>query len=476
MTLVEQIQLLAQQKEEKIWQLNQKVWEYAELNWQEFRSAEATALALEEEGFTVTRNAANLPTAIVAHYGTQGPTIGFLGEYDALPGLSQQAGCPEHQVLETGAAGHGCGHSMLGAGAFGAAVLLKELIANGTITAQVEFFGCPAEEDGAGKAHMAREGLFQHLDAIFTWHPDSANHVMGTSTLAVMGVEYSFTGITAHAAGAPYAGRSALDAAELMNVGCNYLREHMIPEAKLHYAYRDTGGTAPNVVPAHAALHYYIRAPKVSQMLELFQRVNKVAQGAALMTETQVKWKIIDACSDFIPNRPLSQLLAESLAELGAPAFDEQDQQLAKKFQATIPERQQQENLSNSCLSSGLRYADYQGLALDNHTPAYIHQPQHAEMGSTDVGDASYCAPTAQCYLACCALGTGGHTWQFIAQSNSSIGKKGTIQAAKVMALAAAKAASSPEQLALAKQEFLQDVPNGYTCPLPAPEQKEGEQ
>ena len=468
MNLTQQIQDICKQKEDIIWQLNQKIWKYAELNWNEIRSAEATALALEQEGFSVTRNAGGMKTALVAHFGTQGPTIGFLGEYDALPGLSQQAGVCHQEPLEVGAAGHGCGHSMLGAGAFGAAILLKELIAQGKITAQVEFFGCPAEEDGAGKAHMARQGMFQHLDAIFTWHPDSANHVMGTSTLAVMGVEYRFTGITAHAAGAPYAGRSALDAAELMNVGCNYLREHMIPDAKLHYAYRDTGGTAPNVVPAHAALHYYIRAPKVSQMMDLFQRVNKVAQGAALMTETQVEWNIIDACSDFVPNRPLSQLLADCLAELGAPAFTQEDYQLAEKFQSTIPQKQQQENLSNSCLSSGLRYQDYAGMVLDNHTPGYIHQPHHAEMGSTDVGDASYCAPTAQCYLACCALGTGGHTWQFTAQSNSSIGKQGTLQAAKVMALAAAKSACDPDLLALARKEFLQDVPDGYLCPLPA--------
>ena len=467
MILSQQICDIAKQKESTIWNLSQKIWEYAELNWQEFKSAQATAQALEQEGFSVIRNAANLPTAIVAHYGTEGPVIGFLGEYDALPALSQQAACTTHQPVEQNSAGHGCGHNMLGAGAFGAAVLLKELIAQGIVKAQVKFFGCPAEEDGAGKAYMAREGLFQQLDAVFSWHPDNANHTVGTSTLAVIGVEYRFKGITAHAAGAPYAGRSALDAAELMNVGCNYLREHIIPEAKLHYSYKDTGGTAPNVVPDHAALHYFIRAPKVEQMMELFERVNKVAQGAALMTETQVEWSIVDACSDYIPNRPLGMLLAECMKELGAPAFDQTDIDLALQFQATIPTVQQKENLSNACLSSGLRYSDYAGLALDTHTPDYIHQPHHAEMGSTDVGDVSYCAPTAQCYLACAAVGTGGHTWQITAQGNSSIGKKGTIQAAKIMALAGAKAAMDSDLLALAKKEFLEDVPNGYICPLP---------
>ena len=467
MQLIQEIQAIAAQKEPVIQALSQQIWQYAELNWQEQRSCQATIQALEAEGFSIAPCAAGLDTAFVAHYGDKGPVIGFLGEYDALAGLSQQAAQPTQQAVEGHAAGHGCGHNMLGAGAFGAAAILKELVARGLVNAQVEFFGCPAEEDGAGKAHMARAGLFDHLDAAFCWHPDGTNQVIGTGTLAVMGVKYAFTGITAHAAAAPYAGRSALDAAELMNVGCNYLREHMIPDARLHYAYLDTGGAAPNVVPDHAAVHYYIRAPRTSQMLELFERVNKVARGAALMTETQMEYTILDACSDFVPNRPLSQLLADCLAQLGGPDFDEADRQLAAQFQQTIPPRQRQDNLVNACLSSGLHQADYAPLVLDDHTPPYLHQPWAAEMGSTDLGDASYCAPTAQCYIACAALGTGGHTWQMTAQANSSIGRKGTIRAAMVLALAGARAAGDPELLRQARQAFEEDVPNGYTCPLP---------
>ncbi len=467
MEFTDKIRQLAQQKQDCIWTLAQQVWKYAECNWKETKSAAATAAALRAEGFSVTEGVASLPTALVAHYGDHGPIIGFLGEYDALPGMSQEAGVAEHRPLAADAAGHGCGHNMLGAGAFGAAVLLKELIAQGLVDAQVEFFGCPAEEDGAGKAHMGRAGVFSQLDALFTWHPDSANHVVGTGTLAVMGVEYRFKGITAHAAASPYSGRSALDAAELMNVGCNYLREHMIPEARLHYAYRDTGGTAPNVVPDRAALHYFIRAPKVHQMLELFERVNKVAQGAAMMTETQVEWTVIDACSDFVPNRTLGQLLAKCMTELGAPAFDQQDEQLAEQFRNTIPPRQRQDNLANSLQCSGMQWADYQDVLLDRHTPAYLHQPKLFEMGSTDVGDASYCAPCAQFHLACAAVGTGAHTWQLTAQGNSSIGKKGTIQAAMILALAGATAAVNSTLLAQAKQDFEADVPQGYICPLP---------
>lgn len=470
MDLSDNIRRIAQQKQASIWSLAQQVWEYAECNWKETQSAAAVAAALRAEGFLVTENAAGLPTALTAHYGTSGPIIGFLGEYDALPGMSQQAGVAERRPLSENAAGHGCGHNMLGAGAFGAAVVLKELIAQGLVDAQVEFFGCPAEEDGAGKAHMGRAGLFSHLDAVFTWHPDSVNYVVGTGTLAVMGVEYRFKGVSAHAAACPYSGRSALDAAELMNVGCNYLREHMIPEARLHYAYRDTGGTAPNVVPDHASLHYFIRAPKVWQMMELFERVNKVAQGAAMMTETQVEWTVIDACSDFVPNRTLSDLLAQCMQEMGAPAFDAQDEQLAEQFQNTIPPRQRQENIANSLHCTDMVWADYQSSPLDGHTPAYHHRPNLCEMGSTDVGDASYCAPCAQFNLACAAVGTGAHTWQLTAQGNSSIGQKGTIQAAMILALAGAKAAQSHALLAKAKQEFEADVPQGYLCPLPKPE------
>lgn len=467
MQLKQRVLQLAEQKQQAIWQLNQQIWEYAEPNWQEVRSAEATARALEAEGFTVTRGAAGLPTALAAHYGAEGPVIGFLGEYDALPALSQKAALPRQEEAVPGAAGHGCGHSLLGAGSFGAAVILKELIASGAVRAQVEFFGCPAEEDGAGKAHMARAGCFSGLSAAFGWHPGDANYVLGTGTLAVMGVEYRFAGRTAHAAAAPYAGRSALDAAELMNVGCNYLREHIIPGACLHYAYLDTGATRPNVVPDHAALHYYIRAPKAADMLDLFARVNKVAQGAALMTETQVEWKIVDACSDFVPNAPLSRLLADCLAALGAPDFTAGDKALARQFQATLTETQRRENLANSCSSNGLSWQDYAPLALDTHTPAYIHQPHHAEMGSTDLGDTSYCAPTAQLYTACAALGTGGHTWQMTAQVNSGIGLRGVLRASSVLALAGALAAQDKALLAEAKAAFLRDVPNGYTCPLP---------
>lgn len=468
MQLIKEIRRIAAEKQSAMCRLADEVWQAAELNWRETKSADATARALETEGFAVTRAAAGLATALEARYGSEGPVIGFLGEYDALDGLSQQAACPQQAPLAQGAPGHGCGHNLLGAGAFGAAVILKELVAAGLVRAQVRFFGCPAEEDGAGKAYMARAGLFRGLDAVFTWHPDAVNAVIGTRTLAVMGVEYRFAGRTAHAAAAPFAGRSALDAAELMNVGCNYLREHMIPDARLHYAYRDAGGKAPNVVPDRAALHYYIRAPHVDQMLELFERVNKVAQGAALMTETQVEWTVIDACSDYRPNKVLGDLLADCLAQLGAPDFTDADRQLAEQFRAATPAEQRIANLHNAEVFTGRPAAEYAAGLLDETVAPYLHQPGCVEMGSTDVGDASCCAPTAQCYTACMALGTGGHTWQFTAQANSSLGRAGMLRAAEALALAAARAAAEPELLRRAADELHAALPGGYLCPLPA--------
>ena len=255
----------------------------AELSGEEHRSATVLEDLLERHGFTVERGLKDQPTAFRAVYGNGPVRIGFMCEYDALASL-QQDDVPYQQG--NGGPGHGCGHNLLGAGSFAAAVALKDYCLETGLRATVKYFGCPAEEDGGGKVFFARAGYFDKVDAVFAWHPGPANYVSGQGCLAVTGVLYSFKGRTAHAAGAPFAGRSALDAAELMNVGCNYLREHIIPEARLHYAYRDVGGTAPNVVQESACVHYYIRAPRVAQMLDIKRRVDDVARGAALMTGT----------------------------------------------------------------------------------------------------------------------------------------------------------------------------------------------
>ena len=344
---------------------------------------------------------------------------------------------------------------------------LKDYCLETGLRATVKYFGCPAEEDGGGKVFFARAGYFDKVDAVFAWHPGSANYVSGQGCLAVTGVLYSFKGRTAHAAGAPFAGRSALDAAELMNVGCNYLREHIIPEARLHYAYRDVGGTAPNVVQESACVHYYIRAPRVAQMLDIKRRVDDVARGAALMTGTALTIREVDGFSDYVPNRALSELLWQCMREVGAPAWDEADRALAAQFAATLSAGERADNLASTLSATDLPLSHYAGKDLDDGIAPFFYDPKTAEPGSTDVGDVSYCAPTAQCYYAAGALGTGGHTWQMAAQSCSPLGFKGMLAAAAAMALAGARAAADPALLALAREQHAQSCPDGYTCPMP---------
>ena len=327
-----------EQKREKLVSLSEEIWRYAEVGFQEFQSAEALARCLEEEGFSVERQIAGIPTAFVASFGSGEPKIGFLGEYDALFDLSQEAGNTQRVLYQNGQAGHGCGHNALGVGSLGAALAVKAYMQEHSLPGTVLYYGCPAEEDGSGKMFMAKAGLFDQLDGAFTWHPSSKNAVDGCSSLACIGVLYRFHGRATHAAGQPHLGRSALDACELMNVGVNYLREHMIQEARIHYAYRDAGGAAPNVVQDHAALYYFVRAPKVSQALELRERVDNCARGAALMTGTTVEITTTDGLCDFIPNQTLSALLQQGLEAMDAPRFTQEDRALAAQFQKGYPE------------------------------------------------------------------------------------------------------------------------------------------
>ena len=336
------------------------------------------------------------------------------------------------------------------------------------LRATVKYFGCPAEEDGGGKVFFARAGYFDKVDAVFAWHPGSANYVSGQGCLAVTGVLYSFKGRTAHAAGAPFAGRSALDAAELMNVGCNYLREHIIPEARLHYAYRDVGGTAPNVVQSHAVIKYEVRAPKVSQVQELFTRVVDVARGAALMTGTKMKYEITMAFSDYVPNRTLGAVVDQCMRELGAPEWTEPDYRLAAEFLRTYPRT----------TMVGIReklgyYFEPEELdaALEKPLDRVIHpfNPQETaySSGSTDVGDVGYATPTVMFHVATACLGNVGHSWQNTAFACSDIGMKGMLRAAEIMTLAAIRTMDQPEVIAKAREELKQKNGGSYHCPLP---------
>lgn len=289
--MIETVKELVAAKADTAVALAKEIWGYAELSYEETKSAAALIAALKAEGFTIEEGIAGIPTAFTAAYkcGSGKPVVGFLAEYDALAGLSQKAACPVQEAVEPGGAGHGCGHNLLGAGCFAAAAALKDYLVREHKDGTVLLFGCPAEEGAGAKQFIARAGYFDGVDFAYTWHPESVNEVGSKGSVAIMGANFTFDGVAAHAGAEPHLGRSALDAVELMNVGCNYLREHMIDAARIHYAYSDPGGTAPNVVQSHAVIKYEVRAPKVSQVQELFTRVVDVARGAALMTGTKMQ-------------------------------------------------------------------------------------------------------------------------------------------------------------------------------------------
>ena len=337
--MIQTIKDLVSAKADTTVALAKEVWGYAELSYEETKSAAALIAALKQEGFTIEEGIADIPTAFTATYqcGSGKPVVGFLAEYDALSGLSQKAGRPVQEPVREGGAGHGCGHNLLGAGCYAAAVALKDYLIKEKKDGTVIFFGCPAEEGAGSKQFIARAGYFDNVDFAYTWHPETVNEVGSRGSVAIMGANFTFDGIAAHAGGEPHLGRSALDAVELMNVGCNYLREHMIDAARIHYAYSDPGGTAPNVVQSHAVIKYEVRAPKVSQVQELFTRVVDVAKGAALMTGTKMKYEITMAFSDYVPNRTLGAVVDQCMRELGAPEWTEPDYRLAAEFLRTYP-------------------------------------------------------------------------------------------------------------------------------------------
>jgi len=467
MTTKDMIQQYLDDKSHLIEELNDKIWHYAEVGFEEVKSVTLYERLLKEEGFEVTTGVAGMPTAFEASFGSGKPVIGITAEYDALPNLSQEAGVPKQSPVEQGAHGHGCGHNSLGAASFGAALAVKEYLTNMGLPGTVKLFGCPSEEKDNGKAFMARAGTFDDLDAAFTWHPMDKNSVWGIGSLANISVVFNFAGKTAHAAAAPHLGRSALDSAEIMSVGVNYLREHIIPEARVHYAYLDTGGAAPNVVQGSASVHYFIRAPKVEQVLEIFERVKDVAKGAALMTGTESSFEVQTGLSDFMPNHVLSGVLHEAMVEFGAPAFDEKDFELARHFFDSLSEGEQKAVEKDLNKNYGKERA-----------AQIIQQPLHTDIapleilpiampGSTDVGDLSYVTPTAQLLMATTAYGTTPHTWQMTAQGNTSIALKGVRAAAGAMALASIKVLEQPELAKQAREELNAETGGVYICPIP---------
>ena len=452
--------------------LSDRIWEYAELSLKEFKSSEDYVKTLSALGFEVEKCVAGIPTAFLGKWGHGKPVIGILGEYDALSGLSQVGGSVQREELIKGGSGHGCGHNMLGAGALAAAYGIKEYLRSTGREGTVIFYGTPGEEGGAGKAFMAKEGLWYDLDCALTWHPSDVNEIeVGTCNSCIQ-VLYKYKGVASHAAGDPENGRSALDAVELMNVGVQYLREHTKDDARIHYAIIDGGGASPNVVQPTASVLYMVRSKLVRDALSLCERVDKIADGAALMTETSYERVFIDGCSNTVPNHTLEKLCYENMKALPPIEYTAEELEYAKSVKATyttygLPSVAAMYDKSAERLVRELTEDNTKPL---NDFVAPLYEGYHFSPGSTDVGDVSWQTPAVQVHTTCFVAGAPGHSWQNVSCGKTSIGHKGLIYAAKVIAAAAVDLYENPDILAAAKAEFAEAAADGYTCPIPKDE------
>jgi len=448
--------------------LSDKIWEYAELSMLEVRSAAAYVSLLREEGFTVQENLCGIATAFSGSYGSGKPVIGFLGEFDALSGLSQVPGISQPQPQSEGACGHGCGHNLLGAGSLGAAIAVKRAIEAGLLSGTVVFYGCPGEEGCAGKTFMARDGMFRDLDAALTWHPGDTNEITIGSNAASIQMEYHFSGNAAHAADDPWNGRSALDAAELMNVGVQFLREHMRPKESVHYSFTDSGGVSPNVVQPTATLVYMIRGENVRTAKLLAQRVDDIARGAALMTGTIVTSHQIDGTANTLSNGVLEQLLHSNMAAAPLPEYTQEEILFARRMKATFAPAPLPGLLSNEdprLRKLVIQKTEHGRKAINDFVFPYIPSYKFSP-GSTDVGDVSWLTPTAQFTAVTWPSGSPGHSWQNVSCGKTSLAHKGMLYAAKVLACAAADLMEQPELLARVREEFNLTAAEGYDCPI----------
>lgn len=438
---------LADAKRRAFFDLSDRIWAVPELNFQERHAAAEHAAMLASEGFRVETGVAGMPTTVIGEAGAGGPVIAIMGEYDALPGLSQKAGVTQPAPVEAGGNGHGCGHNMLGSAALLAATAVKDWLEANGIAGRVRYYGCPAEEGGSSKGFMVRAGLFDDVDVALCWHPAAFTGVSEAVSLACVEVEFTFHGRASHAAAAPHLGRSALDAVELMNIGVNYMREHMPSSARVHYAVIDAGGIAPNVVQAKATVRHLIRARTLGEMWDLVRRVRNIADGAALMSETRVEAKQISGDANLVGNRPLEEAMHANLMRLGGPGFDAADHDFAAQFQATLSP----EDISSAYARAGLPVRE--GEALNDEIYP-LDRISNGSVGSTDVGTVSWVVPTVQCRVACYAVGTPGHSWQLVAQGLAPAAHKGLALAAKAMAGVAVDVLTQPELLQAAKAEF----------------------
>ena len=442
---------------QKLIDISNKIWEFAEVGFQEFKSANLLIKTLKEEGFSVEENVAGMPTAFYASYGNKKPVIAILGEYDALPGLSQIAE-PIKKQLKEGAPGHGCGHNLLGTGSLGAVLAVKNAIIAGDADGTIRYYGCPAEEKFNSKGYMISAGAFKDVDITLTWHPAFMNVLIDVSLLAINYVKFRFHGRTAHAAVDPQNGRSALDAVELMNIGVNYMREHMIPEARIHYVITN-GGKAPNVVPDKAEVYYFIRAPERHNVENLYKRVIKIVEGAALMTETKMEIDFLGGTYNPLRNDVVGSVILSKMKRIGSPKFDEKDREFAERLNKTLPPGTMDaftsfippnfQKMAQQIFSQPLNTIIIPGMGKGKIMP-----------GSSDVSDVSRVTPLGEFATTCQIMGSPQHSWQNVCVSGMSIGHKGMLTAAKILALSAIEFMRDPELVLKAKKEFEEATKN----------------
>ena len=447
------------------------IWENPEVNFHEDFAAETLIRMLRENGFAVETKLCGLPNAFRAQYGSGKPVIAYLGEFDALSTLSQKAGCAVREPVQNGAPGHGCGHNLLGVGALSAAIAVKELIEAGQLSGTVVYLGCPAEETASAKAFLARDGGFSGIDAMLTWHPWDYNGIWPGGSLANVKMIFRFHGQSAHAASSPHLGRSALDALELMNVGVQFLREHVPDDTRIHYAVTDAGGASPNVVQNRAEAVYLVRSPRLGDLADIRARVEDCARGAALMTGTTVDIEFVKGCSNLLTNTVLDEALLCSMREIGVPTYTQEDMALAAALHSALESPETTlARLSRRC-DSRTREAllAHQGEPLYTFIAPYTPGEAPVIPVSTDVGDASWCAPVAQISTAAWAADTPAHSWQAVAIGKSAVAHKAMRFAASVIALTGARLMAEPELLARAQREFAERIAREpYRCPIPA--------
>ena len=449
--------------------LSDDIWDHPELGFHEEYAAKRQMEALAQLGFeNIKSGLGGIPTAFSGSWGHGRPVIAMVGEFDALADMSQKAGVVQCDPVVPGGNGHGCGHNLLGAGAIAAAYGVKEYLRTTGREGTVIYFGCPAEENGSGKAFLTRDGVFEGLDCALYWHPSVNNAVSTNKSLANFAVRYRFKGISAHASDSPQRGRSALDAVELMNTGVQYLREHVPSSVRMHYAITDAGGISPNVVQAHAEVFYLLRAPRLAMVRDLYERVNKIARGAAMMTETEVEIIFKKACSDRTINMTVAKVVQDNLDAVPKPEFTKEEMDFLTEIRASTGITT---DPANGVLA---RLTPEQGEWVKQQPRVPICQyavPLRAvaqSFSSNDLGDVSKRCPTG--YLQGCtwAAGTAAHSWQAVAQGKSSTAHKGMLFSAKVLAGAAVDLFEDAGKLAEAKAEFDASIAaDPYVCPLP---------